>query len=549
MGTFPRAGNDTINTMPQKRTKNVRTSTSPAKRSGKASSRTSYATQRGRKAQGPTSARSARAAGGRRGMGAEATAGRNASASNGSGKHAGRAGTAKHAPAPRAGTFSQSLSTPTLRGEVAQGYEVKLPGGNQVLLTRRHFLYGAAGLAALAVAGTGSYVYDQVSEKNSGSVSTLSVPEDAVFTTDDCELLEDSSSAIQLVTQKELTYGTLVWANDDTWAACLIPCEEAKPLAQIGMLSLTSGSLNVLVKNAVGESEGFEIYDVRACANGLVWTEADIMDGIWRVYSATTDGGSIGAPALVEEGDGNWEMPTLAATGNHAWWQVLPRTDGAYSMENSKLKRAPFGSTEVEEVYASEGRMCTPIYATAEGVVITPRAKTSGTYYQLTYLNSKAEVVDSLILPSSMRPIEAGYGATGFNFAYDAIYSYGGGIANLGTYTPATAVSAVGADETGAVGSEAYSAPTWFRFPRTPTAGPAWCGRWFMVKSTTAVAGIDFENRQYFTLEVKSGSDSYGDYLATTGTQSRIVTFANIDHVSLEGETQKCCLVRVWSAV
>lgn len=511
--------------MPQKRTRRTRTSASPAKRPRRASARSGGAARQARRTRGRVPSR---------------PRGTNAlHAKRIRGEAAGRA----------AKPSAPSPSNPTLRGSVAEGYEVKLPGGQQVLLTRRHFLYGAAGVAAAALVGAGGYALDQATSKNDKSVTTLSVPTDAVFTTEDCELLEDAGAAMQLVTQKELAYGTLIWANDDTWAACLIPTEQAKPLAQIGMLSLTSGSLNVLVKNAVGEDEGFEIYDVRACATGIVWTEADIMDGSWRVYSATTDGGSIGTPALVEEGDSNWEMPTLAAAAGHAWWQLLPRLDGERSKEDSKLKRAPFGSSEAETICVSEGRMCTPVCATTEGVVVTPRAQTSGTYYQLTYIGGNGNVLDTLVLPSSMRPLEASYGENGFSFAFDAIYNYGGGIANLGTYTPASPVDAAGEDPTGVAGATAYGKGAWFRFPRTPVCAPAWCGKWFMVKSTTAVCGVDFENRRYFALETKSGCDDYGDYLASTGTQNRVVTYTNIDHTTLEGETQKCCLVRVWTAV
>lgn len=513
--------------MPQKRTRRTRTSASSATRSGRVSARPSGAAGR------QTHRARAQASGRPRRQGAKRP------------RHVGSA------PGGRSGATTPAAATsiPTLRGSVAEGYEVNLPGGQQVLLTRRHFLYGAAGVAAAALVGAGGYAIDQATSGNDKSATTLSVGEDAVFTTEDCELMEDAGAAMQLVTQKELAYGTLVWANDDTWAACLVPTDQAKPLAQIGMLSLTSGSLSMLVKNAVGEDEGFEIYDVRACSTGIVWTEADIMDGTWRVYSATTDGTSIGTPVLVEEGDSDWEMPTLAASAGCAWWQLLPRLDGNCSKEDSKLKRAPFGSSEAEDVCVSQGRMCTPVCATAEGVVATPRAQTSGTYYQLTHIGGDGSVLDTLILPSSMKPLEAGYGTNGFNFAFDAIYNYGGGIANLGTYTPASAVAAAGDDPTGAAGAQAYGEGTWFRFPRTPVCAPAWCGNWFMVKSTTAVCGVDFESRRYFTLETKSGCDDYGDYLATTGAQSRIVTYTNIDHTTLEGETQKCCLVRVWAAV
>ena len=34
------------------------------------------------------------------------------------------------------------------------------------------------------------------------------------------------------------------------------------------------------------------------------------------------------------------------------------------------------------------------------------------------------------------KPLEAGYGNTGFMFSFDAGYQYGGGIASIGTYTP-----------------------------------------------------------------------------------------------------------------
>lgn len=439
-------------------------------------------------------------------------------------------------------------ASPTYRTIQDEGREVTLPGGRQVLLTRRHFMYGAAGVAAVAALGGVGVAVEMTSEEDTG-ISTLTVGDDATFTTEDCEYIEDANTAMVLTAYKELPYGTLVWASDDVYAVCLVPTEAAKPLTQVGMLSLTSGSFNILLTNAVGEDEGFEIYDVRGCSTGLVWAEADILDGVWRIYTATTDGASMGTPVLVEEGGIDWEMPMLACTANYAWWQILPRLDGEMKYENSLLKRARYGSGTVEEVYRSNGRMSTPPYSMDDSIVFVPRVDTSGTYYQLTRMNEAAEVVDALILPQSMRPYEAGYGKNGFSFAFDGIYNYGGGISNLGTYTPASPVPASGPDFTGALGADAYGKPAWFRFPRTPFASPAWCGNWFMVKSTTAVAGIDLENRRYFTLETKSGCDNYGDYLASMGMRKRIVTYTNIDHTSLEGETQTCCLVRVWEAL
>ena len=436
--------------------------------------------------------------------------------------------------------------SPTLRGEAATGVRVPTPGGGEILLTRRHFLYGALGVGALAAVGGGVVAASgALQQDDSDELHVLEVPEDAVTTSD--ELTEvDLSSAVSLVSSFELPYGTLVWANDDNVAACLLPTEQAKPLAQVGLLFLGSGSHAVAVPQAVGQDEGFEIYDARACSTGLVWTEADILDGVWRVYSASFDGETVGDPQLLDEGTSDWETPTIAATSGFAFWQVLPRADGPARAEASLFKRAAFGTNEASVVYESHGRMSTPPYALADSVVITPRTDTSSIHHQLTRIDARTgDVMDALVLPTSMKPLEAGYGNTGFMFSFDAIYNYGDGIANLGTYTPTAAVSPAAAD---GLGNPAYSDASWFRHSRTPTAAPAWCGRYLMVKSSTTV-GIDLEANTYFALETKSGSADYFEYLASTGMGSTVVTYSNIDYQPIDGEAQKYCLVRVWAPV
>ena len=39
-------------------------------------------------------------------------------------------------------------------------------------------------------------------------------------------------------------------------------------------------------------------------------------------------GAALGEPQLLDEGDVNWEMPTLAVAGGYAFWQRLPQLDG-----------------------------------------------------------------------------------------------------------------------------------------------------------------------------------------------------------------------------
>lgn len=409
----------------------------------------------------------------------------------------------------------------------------------QALLTRRRFLYGALGVGALAaIGGGGAVVVQQMQSNANDELDVLQVPASAVTASDSLTRIEDAGTRVGLTATCELPYGSLVWASDENVAACLLPTEGASPLTHVALLSLGSGQYTTVLEGAVGLDEGFEIYDVRATSEGLVWTEADILDGIWRIYTARVEGAGtgIGAPVLADEGGADYETPSIAAAGGHAFWQVLPKSGGNRASEDSVLKRVRLGSTGAETVCSSTGRMATPPYALDDAVIVTPRTDTASVHYQLTRIDAESgSVTDTMVLPSSMKPIEAGYGETGFSFAFDAIYNYGDGIANLGTYTPSSAVT-----------DGNYSAAPWFCFGRTPTAAPAWCGKYFMVKSTTSVCGVDLESGEYFTLDPDSGADDYGEYLASTGSRGTVVTFANIDHAPLGEEAVKCCRVRIW---
>ena len=88
----------------------------------------------------------------------------------------------------------------------------------------------------------------------------------------------------------------------------------------------------------------------------------------------------------------------------NAFWQVLPALGGENTGEESLLKRVRFGSgSEAETVFSSTGRMSTPPYPLADGLVITPRTNTSTVNYQLTLLDADTcEVRDKVVLPTAM---------------------------------------------------------------------------------------------------------------------------------------------------
>lgn len=415
--------------------------------------------------------------------------------------------------------------------------------GAGALLTRRGFLYGAAGVGAAAAIGAGVFAFnatrggDEPSASASGGggeVAALEVPESALTTLNELEVLDYAENRVQLAGTYDLTYGTLVWACDDDVAACLLPTEKGSPLAQIGLLNLGSGNLTTVRTKAEGAADRFEIYDVRATSSGLIWTEANIMSGTWRIYAAKLSGASAGAAQLLEEGDATYDTPTLAVSGTRAFWQVVPKapnTDGL----TSRLMGVTFGSDDAACIFESARRMATPPYSANGSIVIAPRIDRASVYYQLTNIDAQTgEVLDRLTMPQSMEPLEAGYGANGFMFSLPAIYDNGTAISNLGTYTPRTKPDG------------SYSAAQWFGFARTPSAAPAWCDDLLIVKSSYSVCGVDLAAGHYFAIDVENGADTYGDYLASSGTHPTFVTFSNIDHNPVNEKAIHACRVKVW---
>ena len=406
----------------------------------------------------------------------------------------------------------------------------------QVLVTRRRFLYGALGIGAVAAVGAGAVIAQ--SHANDDKIAYLEAPEESLTRLTDLEALDSSEGKVAQIGQYDLPYGTLVWANDDQVAACLLPTETGKPLTRIGMLWLGSGNLDTVLDQAVGTKEGFEVYDVRATATGAVWTEADVLEGTWRVYSARLSNGKLVSPNLLEEGDSTYDTPMLAAVGDRAFWQVLPKVPNNDGLP-SRLMRTSFGAPTSATAFENARRMGTPPYATEDSVVITPRVDSSSVYYQLTNIDATSgEIKDTLTLPGAMKPLEAGYGRNGFMFSFADIYNYGGAIKNLGTYTPMEKPQ-----------NGDYDNAKWFGFARTPTAAPAWCKDLLIVKSSYSVCGVDLKEGQYFALDVDNGADSYGEYLASTGARDTFVTYTNIDYSPVGSDPVKTCRVKVWTAV
>ncbi|MBQ3301709.1 MAG: twin-arginine translocation signal domain-containing protein [Eggerthellaceae bacterium] len=403
----------------------------------------------------------------------------------------------------------------------------------KTLISRRKFLYGAIGAGAVAAVGIGAVALNSRNDDN--EITYLEVPEQSVTALASMEVVDDYETRVSLIASHDLPYGTLIWCNSDEAAACLLPCDTGKPLTQIGLLYLGSGTVNTLLERAIGTDRGFEVYDVRATTTGVIWTEANVLEGTWRIYTARIAGGNLESIALADEGDETYDTPTLGMAGSYAFWQLLPKSPNS-DLLPSLLKRIKPGAKTAETVYENARRMATVPYCSARNVTITPRIDSSSVYYQLTCIDSETgEITDTCTLPQGMKPLEAGYGKTGFMFSFENIYNYGGGIANLGTYCPMKLPARDG-----------YSDVNWFSFARTPSAAPAWAGDLLIVKSTYSVCGVDLAKQQYFAIDVDNGADDYGEYLASSGEHETFVTFSNIDHAPVDAEAEKACRVKIW---
>lgn len=408
--------------------------------------------------------------------------------------------------------------------------------GNFVI-TRRQFFGGITAIGALAGISViaGNIRHNQAQQK---AAAALNVSSDAVATLSDYSEVEAGT----MVTQSgsyTLPFGTLVWCTDDNVAACLVPTDQASPLNTLQVLTLGNGTTTSLLDQAQGQSQGYDIYDARLTSQGVVWTEANILADTWRIYTATMQGTTMGTPVQVDEGSTqDWETPSLAIVGDTAFWQTMPSShDDNASKGTSEIRSARVGQSSFDTVYTATGRMSAPLYSASDGIVASPKNADSRTNTDLVHITAQGQVNDRLTLPSSMQPNEVGYGPTGFSFCFEKIYSNSSGIANLGTYTP-TSTNA----------SANYSAASYFRLAHTPLASPAWMGNYLAVKSTTTVVCVDMSDQQYCVLENVNGTTSWGDYLATQGQHSSLVTVMQIDSVDANGQTNQNCVVNVWKA-
>ena len=413
---------------------------------------------------------------------------------------------------------------------------------------------------------------------------TLAVPVENIVPSSDFNEVEEGE-ALKILTETakaELPYGSILFATSPGIATCLCPHEgTAHPLCKALALYTGDATTSVLLNQALLNRAGFDIFDIRISKKGIVWTECNVMSGIWCVFTATFNeeqalaevynhsaganlaqglsfeeasrlgiattsedissatGPGVGLPILKAFGDNQWQSPSIAAVGSYAIWQLMPNKKGDLTAESSTLNKSGFGEDYSEIIYESMGRFSASPFVYKESVVIAPRVPEVTKTYQIKKFNIETLAdEDAITLPSGMTPYNIGYGPNGFSFSFLAAYTYGDGISEWGTYYPM--------DNAG----NNYASPglKWLHHGTAPTAPVSTAGAYFASKSS--ISGIilfDTANYRYATIPVESGSENYGTFLASSGDTDFLVTYANVDDLEDTENPRKTCSVRIWS--
>jgi hypothetical protein len=426
-------------------------------------------------------------------------------------------------------------------------------------LSRREFVtaFGAFGAAILAIGGTTTLAAcadDEAPEEDEEAFTptptgeepnTLRVSEDQVLKAIDFEE-RPLADYMYEVGRFDLPFGTVVHQINDWLALTLTTHSEGAALVDINLLNLGNGHTLRLFDHAVGGDFGHPdaiIYNARASDSLIVWTECDIASLQWQVYMAplsTSEDGSfgsysVGSPTQLDSGEPDYEVPQLAVEANKVYWTVMPNPSGPANYEDSLLKAAVYGSKSPYVVFTSHGRMITHPLITQGYLTFSPRVDTTNIYYQLTAMDITTDkLVKGVVLPQSVRALDAIFLGEHLSFSIENNYSYAGGIGLYGTYLQLPSQSTTATDR-------------WLHLYRKPSAPPVLLAGHLVVKSATRVILIDTEAQTYCSIAPLADCADYGDILAGWGARDRLAIYTNVRSTSALSQARG--ILRVFQAV
>ena len=420
----------------------------------------------------------------------------------------------------------------------------EVEGGNLGGVTRRQFLIGAGVAGGILAIGGGTYFALNSADADVGS-GKLAVSTNQVFTIDDLELVDDVSEFLNVEREVNLNYNTLVKQESNDVLAVLERTSVGSPACTASTLKISNGDKTTVLEAATSSKPRFDVLDFHANGNGFAWVESNVLTGENVVMSATRD--TANAAALMTC-DSTQKMPHVAMSDAAVWVQTAPQDSTSGEREKLFMGKVGAQESQLELMSDTRGFAAAPVW-TAAGIVATPRNSYSASSYDVRLLNGKTgEVLDNLTLPQSMKPQDVTYGKTGFSFSFQGSYSYGDGIANVGTYVQGERGTGLRQDDDSAKDQRnaQLSEKQWLSFNREPTCPCAWIGNYVCVKSTSSVAVIDMASKRYALIKADDGADDYGVWLVSTGEVEHLVTLQNINYTPLSGSLVKECRLKIW---
>ena len=194
-------------------------------------------------------------------------------------------------------------------------------------LSRREFLrLGGGAFACATVLGAPAVLTGCSGNSDNGTPATLEVPANSVVTLDAFAEIEDTTGYFEIKDLAQYPKGTMLFASEDVTAAALLTGETASPLSTCSLVNLETGAMTPALDRAVNHDTGYSIFSVCASRELLVWVESNYLTSDWAVYCATiADGALNGQPVKLDEGNGEFDTPTIAVIGTAAYW-IPPKT-------------------------------------------------------------------------------------------------------------------------------------------------------------------------------------------------------------------------------
>ncbi len=395
-------------------------------------------------------------------------------------------------------------------------------------ITRRSFFgvsAAAAGATAAAVAVSGCSIPENRAKSTTGEPQVV---KDESQITDALDEFENVSTDLEAANTWTLPVGTIPFYSEGTWAAAMMAPESAATPNTIGALSLSTGELVTLCEQTV-HGGAYEFFDVRVGENVFCWVEIDYATKAWTLYAQKFSNGALSGDAVkLDHGNENWEPAMFSPYGSKVIWQKMPSTYGSKTTESSHCYMRDIDEESKTDLYTSPGRFATHPRVSNGILTIAPRVlEDEGTYYGMTaldLLNANGQI-DQLVLPASVRPFEATYINEMFAFAIEATYSDSGKLGNMGYY----------------LGREGGP---FVYVGREPAAGVSGMGNHICMKTRSSTCVLDLDKQTYAVVTCPDRSLDYGDYPASEGQTSTLVTFATTKNA--QGIPEAVC-VRTFS--